>query len=101
MDGNALSRLRAFQDLEKDNERLRWKLASLKAALKSSVSTIEEVEAQKMSSQWALFACEAGQYRCIGVYDETADEQDDDVMADVVLILPLPDHETLREFDGF
>ena len=101
MDGNALHRMRIIKDLEKENSDLEWLLSDLKRNANKTLERIEESERQKMSGQWAMFSCRDGKYEFVAIMDEGSDEQDDDEMAEVALIMPLPKHETLREFDGF
>jgi hypothetical protein len=46
---------------------------------------------------------ENGRYVCTGIIDTLKDDEEysDEKMDKVVLIMPLPDHTTLNEFDGF
>jgi len=98
---NTLAKLRLIRDKDAQINKLKSKLSRVKSRLLAEIDAIETVENEKFIGQWALFSWDGKKYTCQGVYDENSEDIADDVMEDTALIMALPDHESLNEFDGF
>jgi hypothetical protein len=100
---NNLGKIRLLYDKDREISKLKYLLSNLKNKFRNGINEIEDVEKQKMSGQYALFGLDGrGRYACRMVCDPYKDEDiSDEIMNDVVLIVPLPDFKTVKEFDGF
>ena len=74
----------------------------MKRTCNEILSQIDDAEKWKSTDQYALFSVVDGKYQFQRIMDTEIDEEyPDEAMADTALIMRLPHHETLREFDGF
>ena len=104
MNTKEFTRIRAISDLRGENQLLRRQLFSLKSTLSSTIDKIESVRRRKATEQRALFSVDKeGRYKFQRIIDLGKDEEEyaDEEMNETVLIMTLPDHESLDEFDGF
>ena len=103
MTNQEFAKLRLVKNLQHKNFELRCKLATIKAALQRHLSGIEEAEKVKYTEQYALFSMdERGKYHFQKIIDTSVeDETDDDICGESAIIVRLPDHATLKDFDGF
>lgn len=104
MNTNDFAKLRAVKDLQAQNDSLKWQLSTLKSKFQNAINEIEEKEQRKYTEQYALFGVDAsGRYQFQRIVDVVNDDEEyeDSEMGETVLILQLPDSETIPEFEGF
>ena len=90
------------QELQHENKRLRQDIERIKNTLNYLLRDIEETQTVTTSGQFALFHIEEdGGYTCVGTGNPDKDEISEDIMDKTDLIIPIPLHTTVKEFEGF
>ena len=102
MNNNDFKKMMQVKNLQKSNSDLRYQLAKMKRICRDVTAEIEDVEKRTPTNQYALFSVVNGKYQFQRIVDADIEEEySDEIMKHTALIMRLPNHETLKEFDGF
>ena len=98
-----IGKLRERNDLKSENHFLKIKLSSLKNKLKDTIEEIENIKKRQNTDYYAFIGFKDGKPIAIGIYhkDEDSEKIGDEILQQVQIIMPIPDPENLKEFDGF
>ena len=98
-----IGRLREINDLKSNNYFLQQKLFSIKNKLKMTLEEIDDGEKCKNTDYYALIGFTNGKPVAIGIYgkDDDSEKIGDGILQQVQIVIPIPDPEHLKEFDGF
>lgn len=102
MNNNDFQKMMQVKNLQKGNRDLKFQLAKMKRVCIEILGQINDIENKAQTDQYALFSMTDGKYQFQRIVDIALEEEySDEAMADTALIMRLPHHETLKEFDGF
>jgi len=92
----------ARRQLADENERLKWHVATLKAAAQRTLDDIRDYERRACTGWWAFFAQkEDGSWVCNAVINPDDERWETEELPCGSLIMPIMDPESMPEFSGF
>ena len=84
------------------NDILRQQLMTLKKEAQRFIEHIEDYQARKYTGEYVLLAKNnKGKWTCLGIIDPDDERWESEELPPFTLILPIPEPETMPEFDGF
>ena len=88
--------------LDEENRNIKGQMAHLKSLCKRLIEQVEDYERREQTGFYVLLTRGAeDEWSCVGIIDPNDEKWDTDELPAFDLIMPIPEPETIPEWDGF